>query len=462
MSKLSGNIKAALNYLVGDAGEFSMENRAFNYVCLISVPILIYGLLFDFFVSQTIMSYVLIVCLFLLAAVYYFSRFKKLYNTGIIFYGLLSYIAIILNYYTNSGIKGPTINYFLLTFLLLVAIGRRRLFPLWLTLHITVAASLMYYEYNYPQKIPFEYHNMKELMIDIMASFIIAIGYIFSITTYLRRSFENERNLANERAHAISLQNIKITEQNQELEKVNDERNKLFSIVSHDLKAPLDSIRGYLSLLSENLIQGDEKLNIEKELLEQTNYTSELLINLLSWAKTQMQGVTINLVPVRIDELIEETISHKMTFALKKGIRLSYSVNPGLGVIGDRDMLHIVLRNLLNNALKFTDTGGEVVLRSVSKGDKVTICIQDNGIGIPQEKHKDLFTLKTHVSYGTNNEKGTGLGLMMCKEFMQFQHGEISFESAVGKGSTFCVSLPASPASQIDIKVRGQNVLSEN
>jgi signal transduction histidine kinase len=330
-------------------------------------------------------------------------------------------------------------------------------------LHIGVAAGLMYYEYRFPESIRYEYHNSSELFIDIMASFIIGIGYIFSITSYLRMSFDNERVLAEQRAQAIYVQNARITEQNQQLEKVNDERNKLFSIVSHDLKAPLDTIRGYLTLLSEDLIEGDEKRHIEKELLEQTNYTSDLLFNLLSWAKTQMHGVNIHLVPLNLNDLVSESVNNKMMFALKKGIRLSYSVSPEITVMCDRDMLHIVIRNLLNNALKFTDTGGEVMLKAVSDGKIVIISVLDSGIGIAPDKHKDLFTLKTHVSYGTNNEKGTGLGLMMCREFMEFQHGKIWFESTTGKGSTFFVSLPlAASVHNSDLKVKGQNVLSEN
>jgi two-component system sensor histidine kinase/response regulator len=272
---------------------------------------------------------------------------------------------------------------------------------------------------------------------------VAAIIFIFAITNFLRKNLKKERMLAEERARAIAAQNVKITEQNQLLERVNEEKTKLFSVVSHDLRAPIDSIRGFLELVNEGLLTKEETAQIHAELLDQTRYTSELLLNLLYWSKTQMQGITVHLVSVQAREIVEEITGGKLSRAARKGIKITHSINPRIEVIGDKDMLRIILRNLVNNAIKFTRPGGEIIIRAVIKEGNGEISVQDTGIGIPRERQDEIFQVRSGSTYGTENEKGIGLGLMLCKEFMEYQHGRIWFETTEGKGSTFYISLPA-------------------
>ena len=224
---------------------------------------------------------------------------------------------------------------------------------------------------------------------------------------------------------------------------MNEEKNKLFSIISHDLRSPMDSIRGYLELLAENLLSEEEKTAIQDELLTQTKYTSELLLNILYWSKTQMQGLTVHLKPLQLKAIIEKTAGLAVAAGAKKGVKLTHSISPAIEVIGDDDMLVIVLRNLINNAIKFTPEGGEIVISTVeTTTNEIKIAVQDNGIGITPDKWDGIFSFKTQSTYGTNNEKGIGLGLMLCKEFVEYQHGKIWFESQVGTGTTFFITLP--------------------
>jgi len=442
MNKTIGNIRAVWDNLIGDAAEFSMENRAFNYVCISTFPMLATVGVFDLFIAQFLMSGIIVLLLLVLCGVYYFSRYKKNYQGGIVIYAVLSYVTLILNYYINSGISGPTIILFCLTFHLLIAIGKPKQFILWISLHLAIVIVLVCSEYLHPGWVPDTYLTRRARFFDILSNFAITIAYIFGITNYLRKSFENERALAEERAQAIMEQNIQITEQNKALEKVNEEKNRLFSIVSHDLKSPMDAINGYLLLISDDYLQGEEKAKIEAELIDQTKYTSDLLVNLLTWAKMQMEGITMNPVRVNMKELVEETMVDKMTIAARKDISLSVSVNEGIEVMTDKDMLQIVLRNLLKNALKFTPEGGEISVKVRRKNNVMELSVRDTGMGIPTDRRDQLFTLKTRSTYGTNKEKGTGLGLMMCKEFMDSQNGAIWFESKLGVGSVFYITLP--------------------
>ena len=432
--------------LTGDRASYTMENRAFNFVSIISFLVLIYFLIFDIFIGQTSMSIVLLCLILILSVLYYYSLVKKKYQSGIVVYAFASYFAMIANYYLNSGLQGPTIYLFFLTFQLLVAISPRGLSRLWIALHSIIALFLIFSEYLRPDLVPNTYPNQLSRFEDIAWTYVISIIFVYFITRNLRDNYNEEKNMSEEVLRAFSVQNEMILKQNHELEKINEEKNKMFSIVSHDLRSPIDSIRGYLEVLSEDILGTDEKKHIETELLSQVKYTSDLLVNLLYWSKAQMKGVSVNLVPIKIKDMVDDARNFKMAGAAKKNIKLTYAIDRELEVVADKDMLRIVLRNLVINAIKFTQTGGEITIGVKRKDDTAIISIKDNGIGIPPEKQSEIFSLKTNSTYGTNEEKGMGLGLMLCKEFVEYQNGRIWFESEVGKGSTFFISLPLTKA----------------
>ncbi len=428
--------------LIGDSEDFSVRNRAYNFVCIITFILLLICLLFDVYISLHIMSLSITFLLLLLATTYYFSRFKKKYKAGILIFAVSSYLILILNFFQNSGVDGPSIVFFIVTFLFLLTLSNENKYYLITAIHIATVVVLLSVEYMYPELVFKTYNSRSEKILDMGVSYVAALIFISSLFRYLSDSFNAKRLIADERAIAISAQNKQIRAQNQQLEQVNEEKNKLFSIVSHDLKSPLDSIKGYLELLSSNMLDEEEKVKIQEELLVQTKYTSGLLANLMSWAKAQMHGVVLNLAPHNVQKLINEIIINKVPLAARKSIKLTYAIDSSFEIVCDKDMIHIVMRNLINNAIKFTNEGGEVYLKATKKAEKLILSVTDTGIGIPPEQQAEIFTLKTRSTYGTNHEKGIGLGLMMCKEFVEYQHGEIWFESKPGIGTTFFVSLP--------------------
>jgi signal transduction histidine kinase len=434
------------NKLTGDRAEFSMENRAFNYTSLISFLLLFYFLFFELYLGASIMALIEAVLIIVLGALYYYSRVKKKYKRGIIIYAFCSYIALSINYFANSGINGPTIILLLITFNFLIGIGQRGMMKWWILLHVGTMLSLLLVEYYHPELVPDTYQSRKIRFIDIGSSYVGAIGFIYFIVNYVRGYYHKERLVAQVRSKAIMEQNEQILAQNRMLEQVNTEKNKLFSIISHDFKTPLDSIKGYLDVLSKEPLEPEEKAAIEAELAEQTKYTTNLLQNLLSWARAQMDGINAQLVPLHLNELILQITSDALSTAARKNIKLTTAVGKGLEIVGDKDMLLIVLRNLLNNAIKFTPQGGEITISAHRNGDKAVISVRDTGVGIHADKQAELFTFKMQSTFGTNNEKGIGLGLMMCKEFIEYQRGAIWFESMKGHGSVFFVSLPLTKA----------------
>lgn len=426
---------ALWNKLVGCPDEFSMEHRAFNYVCIISFAILTISMAFDVLIVQPFMTTVIIVLIGTLMVMYYFSRFRKKYRVSVFIFILLCYVTLSLNYFNNEGISGPTLCLFSITLLFIALLTRPPYHFIFIFTHLTLVVTLLAVEYYYPNSVKITYPDRSARFFDMTTTAIVSLIFIYSVTNYLRNYYDEKRKLADERA-------LSIAEKNKELERVNNEKNKIFSIISHDLKAPLESIKEYLSMLSEYSLPEEDKQEIQGHMLEQTKYTSDLLGNLLAWSKSQIQGIQAHPSNIDLFKFLENVSERKSPIANRKGIEITMACDKDVAVFCDEDMLKIIVRNLINNAIKFTPTGGHIHIKGEKQGNEAVLSIKDNGIGMTDEKKKELFTLKTQATFGTNNEKGIGLGLLMCKEFIEAQHGRIWFDSTPNKGSTFYFSMP--------------------
>lgn len=166
-----------------------------------------------------------------------------------------------------------------------------------------------------------------------------------------------------------------------------------------------------------------------------------MMANLLSWSKSQLEGVRVNIQHLYLLKTLHDMLKVEVSMAQEKGIHLTYHINENIFVKADPNMLLLVIRNLISNAIKFTDAGGNIQLIAVVEGD-CKISITDSGRGIEEADQKHVFSLKAKSTFGTNNEKGVGLGLILCKEFTELQNGSISFTSKMGVGTSFVVSVP--------------------
>nr|WP_233164633.1 HAMP domain-containing sensor histidine kinase [Pedobacter sp. ASV28] len=238
----------------------------------------------------------------------------------------------------------------------------------------------------------------------------------------------------------IQEQSFKILEQNRELEKLNSEKAKLFSIVAHDIRSPLSSILGYLEVLAETDMTEQENKQIKHRLLQVTKDTSEMLANVLAWSKSQLDGARVDLVPVNVKGELMKGLSLETNIALKKKIDIQIDAEDELLIEADLNMFQIVIRNLVNNAIKFTPEGGKVWIYTEKNMETCFIKVKDNGLGITKIEQDSLFKLRALSTFGTNNEKGVGLGLLLCKEFVELQGGRIWYEANEAMGSTFVVS----------------------
>ena len=177
-------------------------------------------------------------------------------------------------------------------------------------------------------------------------------------------------------------------------------------------------------------------------LANNVGHTSELLENLLHWAKSQLQGETIH--PVHFD--LKTMVDHKMNLlekkALEKGIHIQNKMQENTCILADQHMIELVLRNLLANAIKFCKKDDSITITAEADDKLTTVCVCDTGVGIPEKNLKKLFASETFTTQGTESEKGTGLGLLLCKDFVEKNNGNIWVESTLDKGSQFYFTVP--------------------
>nr|WKN39201.1 tetratricopeptide repeat-containing sensor histidine kinase [Tunicatimonas sp. TK19036] len=234
--------------------------------------------------------------------------------------------------------------------------------------------------------------------------------------------------------------------QNEELERLNDSKNKLLSIISHDFRSPLSSLQGVINILNTQTMSPEEIKQIFDALSTKVQNTTNMLDNLLKWTRSQMQGIRIQPEQFAVSTVVEEVINSLAILAEKKGVLIHQNISQSLLVYADPEMVRMVIRNLVSNAIKFTVKGDTITIKAQLDNDsKVVISVIDTGLGISDENMAILFQLKDHTTYGTANEKGTGLGLILCKDFVEKNGGEIWVESEVKKGSVFFFTLLTEP-----------------
>lgn len=231
--------------------------------------------------------------------------------------------------------------------------------------------------------------------------------------------------------------NLSIERQKVELEKANDLKNRIFSIISHDLRSPISSLQGFFSVIDGFEMEDELKQALNSVDSQLTN-SATLLENLLTWSKSQIQNADPVIEKVQIDELVNETFMLLQFQAAKKKITLHSNIIKEDILETDRAMVNIVIRNLVQNAIKFTPEGGQVTVNFENTSGHKCILVQDTGVGMTEKKIADLFDISTNrSSVGTAKEKGSGLGLILCKELIAKVNGLIEVSSKPGMGSVF-------------------------
>lgn len=289
-----------------------------------------------------------------------------------------------------------------------------------------------------------DYRLKTELTQDKLCAVLLA-----SIRTYeailkvenYRQSLEHK---VDERTAEIRAQNELLEKQKQELEQLNQLKSKLFSVLAHDMRSPLGTLQSLLAIADRDLLSPEDFQRMLKNIQSRLGQTTEMLEKLLTWANSQLKGAKVTPIRVHVASWAESLHRLYTLSAMPKRITLSTDIPSELYFYADADMIALVLGNLINNAIKFTPEGGHIQIQARALVDGNTeVRVIDNGIGISEERQVKLTGYGMDSTPGTDGEQGTGLGLIICRDFIHQNGGHFGLHSEVGKGSTFYFTLPA-------------------
>ena len=280
-------------------------------------------------------------------------------------------------------------------------------------------------------KVQIKLHNNDSRVFEINVTSLFEKNTVYSGVILLFRDI-TEQKLAEE----------KLREQANQLSALNQLKDRLFSIISHDLRSPLLSLMEIIEMTDEGMVSEEEFKSFLPHLSKNIGYTSGLLENLLSWSKSQLGGESVKPVSFDLKNVIKNKISIFEKKTSEKGIDISESIKTHTMVFADKDMIMLVLRNLIANAIKFCSKGDKISISAEQDDHTTTVCVSDTGMGIKEENIDKLFGLTAFTTRGTDNEQGTGLGLLLCKDFIEKNNGRIWVESTLRKGSKFYFQVP--------------------
>lgn len=419
-------------WLTGDKDRFPLESRVFHAVCVALIICVVLYAPLSYGLLTLELSAILMALALAVAVLYYLSRFKQLTGLSATLFQVVMNITLVVNYYYNSGINGPNHSIFLVAFFISAATSPVKQYYIWITLNLLLFSGIMMVEYRYPGFIPYTYTDNTSRFIDMFFSYVGIIVFVFVVTVFVRKAYKRQKE--------------ELIAQSIALEEANKTKNKLLSILGHDLKEPLASLQGYLELLADFDLDEQEQREMNEQLLNMTRNTSFMLSNILTWTQTQEQQLRTYVQTLAVKEVLMHVVALAHNISLKKGIAFHVDIPSHITVKADAQMMALIIRNLLMNAIKFTHKGGNIRITAAIENNNCIVTVEDDGIGIPEAMQSGIFGMESGSRRGTNSEKGTGLGLMLCKEFAEKMSGTLQFSSMQDKGSSFSLMLPVAKA----------------
>ncbi len=453
-------MKEFIKKIIGDENRFNLSHRILNISLLFGAIISLIAISTNFFLNlHWYATLIALSSFFVFSFSYLFSIITgKSTIPTVIGLGFLVVFFSPVMWFANGGISGGFQYYilFFLTGILIVAKGKIRLILITL-FGLTMLSSMIIEFYNPEYIIP--YPSRTDQYLDLIFSFIIAfIGVTIYINVNISQYTTANRklNLKNEllkqsrqeifeHKRKIEQQKNDIEEKAKSLQDLNKTKDRFFSIISHDLKSPFNSLLGLTELLKlDRASMSDEEIGRLIDLIHKSSEQGyKLVLNLLEWSRSQTNEIEFQPSKLDLYKLVLENIELLKTQANNKGIEIVVeSNNKNIFVFADQNMINTILRNLISNAIKYTKKG-EIKIKCHNDTSSCKLSISDTGTGISIENIKTLFDVDNSMTIpGTDGEKGTGLGLILCKEFIEKNDGKLFVESILNKGSVFSFSLP--------------------
>jgi two-component system sensor histidine kinase/response regulator len=271
---------------------------------------------------------------------------------------------------------------------------------------------------------------------------LLAIAFIFYGLFLIKKENAGYQHSILQQKEEITANGLLLQQQTDELTLINAFKNRLFSIIAHDLKSPIYALRNLFRNMQQYDLPAEEIKGMVPEVVNELTYTTSLMENLLHWARSQMQADTVKPQMIDVSGLMNEVVRLLRLQADAKQIKVTYKEDPSIVAFADKDMINLILRNLLSNAIKYTPEKGCIEVGARRAGTAIAIYVKDTGMGIPPDALQKIQQSNFYTTKGTAGEAGTGLGLMLCKEFVARNGGTLQIESTPGKGSIFTFTLP--------------------
>ena len=421
-----------LNYLFVDKKNSSLENRLFISSIIFCICICFTGavVLYTIEKSFSLVIVVATVLAFILAVIYYFVRFKNIVKPFILPFILLINAGFAMSWLMVGGINGSNIMLGFVVLILGIIIVSPKNRKYVLIFFIVLVIGLYLVQFYHPEYIP-TFSDEVNRWIDSLSTAIYSSFFIYLIVKFLLNQHNIERKKAEDNGKKMS--------------QLNDDKDRFISILSHDLKSPFNTLLGFSDVLKEDVrkLSVDQIEDIAVDINKAARTTYNLLEEILVWARAQRGKIPFSPQNLNLLSICNDTLDILKPNANTKNIGISCTINTGINLYADSDMLKVILRNLLSNAIKFTNNSGFIFVDAESNHSEVTISVSENGIGIKPENIPLLFNISQLLTTpGTANEQGTGLGLLLCKEFVDMHGGKIWAESELGKGSKFSFTMP--------------------
>tara|TARA_R110002012_G_scaffold286251_2_gene477724 strand:+ start:43804 stop:45765 length:1962 start_codon:yes stop_codon:yes gene_type:complete len=287
----------------------------------------------------------------------------------------------------------------------------------------------------------------RRVMVLIGVASLLILGLLIWLFLLNRNIKKYNRHLVSQKKQ-IFKQNEDLEAKSSQLQEINQTKNKLFSIVGHDLRGPVGQVKSLVDLLISGQLEKDEFEDLVQNLKKDVDSVYFTLNNTLKWSMAQMEGFKLNKVNFNLADLVGANVRLIKPKLKEKSLDIEYSsYYDDLDIFADRDLIEVVIRNILNNAVKFSKPGDVIMLSADLENDMVVFCIEDQGIGMSEIQINELLTedyVITNSKLGTNREKGSGLGLQICKEFTRMNGGELLIRSEEGQGTKVCIKVPGS------------------
>jgi len=423
-------LKKAIAFLFAEGENFSLEHRLLISAIILGILTAVIGSLLNLILSTSFTAVIVPIFLAgLLILLYYFLRIKRKIDNFLLPVIYMALIGIAIVWIFNGGIDGSNIlPAFVILILALISVSDTRkkyIIILFLALNITI----YFIQLLKPEWIT-SFPSQTDRWIDAIVTMLYSSFFIYLIIRYLHKHYTLER--------------LKVENTGKQLMKLNVDKDLFISILAHDLKSPFNSLLCLSELLAKNSgnYDKDKLKTLAVSLNKSARNTYNLLEDLLMWANAQSGNFPFNPETIVFRETCLSTLEFLHPMISSKNISIQLYIPEDLTVFADQIMLNTILRNLLSNAVKFTSTGGRIVLSAEKDKNQVIVSVSDSGVGIPPEILENMFVLsRVHSTDGTENEKGTGLGLFICKQFVERHKGKIWVESIPGQGSIFSFTL---------------------